>query len=199
MKKIIAILLILIGIIVTLTSFGLKMYSKSKEKALMNHLTNELKLENKKETPKKTDVKDNNENEIINLHGAMAIIEIPSIGLKSVIVEGTEMEKLRYYIGHFKETALPGQLGNFCIAGHSSSMYSEILNNLHKVKIGDEIKIKTIKEEFNYKIKEKFVVDPTKVSVLNQDKTKRSMTIVTCTDNGKNRLIVKGEINKNDK
>ncbi|MCD3297898.1 class D sortase, partial [Clostridium botulinum] len=132
----------------------------------------------------------------VNIGKELALIEIPSIDLQSVIVEGMEKEQLRYYLCHFESTAMPGENGNFSIAGHSSFIYNEILNHLYEVNIGDVIKLKTKKGEFNYVINNKFIVEPNEVEVLDQNKDKKTMTIVTCSNRGKKRLIVTAQMNE---
>lgn len=199
-KNFIPYLLIVIGITLVATSIGLKIYSKNVESKLIHKFDKEIE----DSINRNKNLKSNNKN-LKNIevkfkkveHGReFAIIEIPSIDLKSVIVQGVNKEELRYYLGHFEDTALPGQEGNFCIAGHSSHIYNELLNELYKVSVGDKIIIKTLKKDFEYKINKKFVVEPSDVNVLKQDKSKKQMTIVTCTNNGAQRLIVQSELKK---
>ena len=103
-------------------------------------------------------------------------MRVNSVGLETVIVEGTDNKYLKYYACHFEGTAMPGEEGNFSVAGHSSYLYNQVFNELHKVKINDEIEIETTKGIFKYKI------------------TEKEITLVTCTNGGKKRLIIKGEI-----
>ena len=112
----------------------------------------------------------------------------------SVFVEGTDNKYLKYYACHFEGTAMPGEEGNFSVAGHSSYLYNQVFNELHKVKINDEIEIETTKGIFKYKITEKFDTEAENTSVLTQDMSKKEITLVTCTNGGKKRLIIKGEI-----
>lgn len=193
-KNILSILLITVGLVLILSSLGLKIYSKNKDKQLIKEFNNEMKLQ---KDQKQEENEQHKQIKYTNDEGdRIAIMEIPSINLKSVIVEGTNMNDLRFYLGHFNNTAMPGTKGNFSIAGHSSTIYNEILNNLHKVNIEDEIKIKTLTGEYEYVITKKFVVEPTEISVLDQDMDRESMTIVTCTEKGKRRFIVKAEMKK---
>ena len=124
----------------------------------------------------------------------IAIIEIPSIDLRSVITQGTSEENLKYNIGHFKHTRMPGEPGNFCIAGHNSNIYNEVLNNVHRLKKGDLIKIITAEDEYSYYVKNMSAVNPDNVEVLNDVGDRKLMTIVTCTDKGDKRLIVTSEM-----
>lgn len=130
-----------------------------------------------------------------DINGAIGIMKITKIDLKVAIGEGIDNETLKYAVGHFKGTAMPGEKGNFSVAGHRSYTYSEYFNRLDELELGDEIIVKTKKGEFTYKINEKKVVEPTEVSVL--DKTKEStITLVTCTPIrvATHRLIVKGTL-----
>lgn len=130
-----------------------------------------------------------------DINGAIGIMKIPKIDLKVAIGEGIDNETLKYAVGHFDGTAMPGEKGNFAVAGHRSYTYSEYFNRLDELVEGDEIIVKTKKGEFTYKIYEKKVVEPTEVSVL--DKTKdATITLVTCTPIrvATHRLIIKGKL-----
>ncbi|WP_142415556.1 class D sortase [Hathewaya massiliensis] len=193
-KNIISILLIILGITLILASLSIKVYSKNKESQLIDNFNSRLNAEkNERELIEHKHGEDESNKKEVKIGDEISTIEIPSINLKSVIVEGIGKDQLRYALGHFKDTAMPGEYGNFSVAGHSSSIYKEILNNLYKVEIGDEIILKTLKGKFEYKITDKFVVEPTEINVLEQDKNKKNITIVTCTDGGEKRLIIKGE------
>ena len=60
--------------------------------------------------------------------------------------------------------------------------------------MGDKIVIKTINNQFTYIITETMEVQPSDTYVLDQDMSKKEITIVTCTNSGKQRFIVKGEL-----
>src|SRR5262245_58233732 len=52
---------------------------------------------------------------------ALGRMRIPSIGLDWIFVEGIGREDLRKGPGRFRETPMPGQLGNSAIAGHRTT------------------------------------------------------------------------------
>jgi sortase A len=126
----------------------------------------------------------------------MGIIEIPSIDIKVAIQEGTDMKTLKYAIGHFENTAYPGEVGNFALAGHRAYTSNTFFSDLDKVKLGDNIKIITRENEFNYEVISTEVVLPTQVEVLDNVDDKKLITLVTCTPKytGTHRLIIKGEL-----
>ena len=181
MKNKISKFLISMGLLIIIGSLILITYSKYIDKKALASFEN--KIEN---------------NEIIteiNPGDEIGIIEIESINLKNVIVESTDNKYLRYYVCHFENSSMPGEYGNFALAGHSSTYYqNQVFNELHKVKVGDTIKIKTVSDEFTYIITETLVVESDQVEVLEQDMAKKEITLVTCTNGGKQRFIVKGEV-----
>lgn len=125
----------------------------------------------------------------------IGIMTIPKIDLKVTVVEGVDMNTLKFAAGHFKGTAMPGDKGNFCVAGHRSYTYNEFFNRLDEIGVGDSIIVKTKKGNFIYKVYNKEVVEPTEVSVLNSTNDS-TITLVTCTPIriATHRLIIKGRM-----
>lgn len=130
-------------------------------------------------------------------------ISIPVLSLKAPItwdVANTpESVKVNLEKGviHLANTALPGQIGNVFITGHSSNYpwakgdYNNIFALINKLVIGDLIQIKYQNIDYVYKVSAVKVVKPTNTSVLNS--TDRSiLTLMTCTPVGTsiNRLIL---------
>lgn len=122
-------------------------------------------------------------------------IEIPELKIKAPVLEGTDNEVLSKAAGHFPETGGLGS-GNYCIAGHSSVIYKEYFNNLKNVSEGMEIYlIDKGEERFTYTVKESFIVEPNETWVL-EDFGDDRVTLVTCTDDGSQRQIVVGLLEK---
>ncbi|WP_243154808.1 class D sortase [Clostridium thermarum] len=132
---------------------------------------------------------------VVENNKAIAILEIPRIELTVAVVQGTEPKDLKYAVGHFENTAMPGESGNFCVAGHRSYTYSEYFNRLDELEKGDTIIAKTEKGTFEYEVYEKMVVEPTEVAVLEPTK-EATITLVTCTPIrvATHRLIIKGRL-----
>ena len=179
-------ILIIVGLLICVGSLSIKGYSK--------YLENKATKSFEEKIDKNT--KESKEDAFTNIKAGdeIAIINIPSIKLNTVVVESIEKQYLKHYVCHFENSAMPGQYGNFSLAGHSSYRYNEVFNELHKISLEDEKIIKTLNNEFTYVVKDIFEVDPEDTYVLDQDNEKKELTIVTCTNNGKNRLIVKAEI-----
>lgn len=125
--------------------------------------------------------------------GVFAVIDIPSVGIRGKVVEGTDDETLKNYIGMFKGCNLPGEYGNFSVAAHNN-IYTEIFRNLYKVKAGEKVRVITKDYEYIYMVKTITEIMPTQTEVLEADYNKKEITLLTCTDLGRSRICVKGEL-----
>jgi len=123
---------------------------------------------------------------------SIAVLQIPSQGIKGIVKEGTDNQTLKNYIGMFKGAAMPGQVGNFSVAAHNN-IYTEIFRNLNKVNIGDEVKVTTKTATYVYKITSKQTVTPTSIEVINNS-DKREITLITCNYNASARIVLNGEL-----
>lgn len=121
----------------------------------------------------------------------IGILEIKSIGLKAPIVDGEE--NLDYVVAKYRSSANFGQAGNVILAGHNN-MKGSIFKNLYKVKIGDIIEIKTDNNIYKYKLTERVIVNPSDSSLLTKNISEKEITLITCINRAKERLILKGKI-----
>ena len=86
----------------------------------------------------------------------VAILSIPIIGARQVVLEGTTPNVLKEGPGHVRGTPLPGQVGNAVIAGRRTT-YGSAFARLDELVPGDEIDVTTGQGVFTY------VVDGTRV------------------------------------
>lgn len=97
--------------------------------------------------------------------------------------------------------ALPGQIGNLVITGHSagdiysSNPYKFIFSGLERLEVGDLIYINYESTRYTYQLTKKEVVEPTNVEALIYDTDKPMLTLITCTPLGTSRyrLLVTAE------
>lgn len=202
-RRVIGIVLIVIGISIIGSALFMRYSASKKQKAMVQAFENTIEDIDKNLSSEDTgsaagtapEASPNAKPPSEDIAAAIGIIKIPKLDLKVAVGEGIDNNTLKYAVGHFEGTAMPGEKGNFCVAGHRSYTYSEYFNRLDELKEGDDIIVKTNKGEFTYKVYEKKVVEPTEVSVL--DKTKdATITLVTCTPIrvATHRLIVKGRL-----
>jgi sortase A len=107
--------------------------------------------------------------------GALGRIEIPSIGLSAMIMEGTDGRTLRRAVGHIRGTPLPGQQGNVAIAGHRDTFFRPLRNIQHD----DKITLTTMNGTYHYLVDSTRVVPPSDIQVLDNS-SETILTLVTC-------------------
>ena len=137
-----------------------------------------------------------------NDNGGKYFLSIPKLGIKdaTVIIGSSD---LKNSLIQYPQTALPGQLGNTVIFGHSvlpqffnPKSYVSIFATLHTLKIGDEVIINYDGSQYKYIISEMFEVEANDFSVLQQRYNDKTISIITCSPPGTylRRLVVRGEI-----
>lgn len=128
---------------------------------------------------------------------------IPIINIKAPITwqisnNPTDVgDSLSRGIIQIKGTALPGQIGNVFITGHSSNYpwakgdYNNIFALIGQLVVGEKIQLKYQNQNYLYEVSSIKVVSPTDISVLQPTKDS-VLTLMTCTPVGTslNRLIV---------
>jgi sortase A len=101
-------------------------------------------------------------------------IEISSVGLTAMILEGTDEGTLRRAVGHIPGTPLPGRQGNVALAGHRDTFF----RGLRKIRVNDEITLTTLSGSYRYRVDSIKVVKPEETEVLEDDGD--ILTLVTC-------------------
>ncbi|MFJ7178471.1 class E sortase [Streptomyces massasporeus] len=140
---------------------------------------------------------------------AFAVLRVPRFGgdFAPVIVEGVSQAALAKGPGHFPGTALPGEPGNFAVAGHRTG-WGQPFNKLPELRKGDTIDIEWKRTTYTYRVTHSKVVEPSDVDVVlpvpgkpGARPDKARITLVTCTDRGwdgryVHRFVVWGELDR---
>src|ERR1700740_626901 len=105
----------------------------------------------------------------------IAQLEIPRIGLHTLVLEGDDTQTLRLGAGHIPGTSLPGEAGNVAIAGHRDTFFLRLRN----IAMGDTITVRTRAKSYNYRVETLKVVTPNEVGVLGPTPD-NILTLVTC-------------------
>ncbi|GID32708.1 class E sortase [Paractinoplanes brasiliensis] len=125
---------------------------------------------------------------------------IPKFDKQWVVVDGVQPDDIRYAPGHYPDSAKPGQVGNFSVAGHR---IRKIFWRLDELRSGDVIGVETRTNWYVYKVYQQQVVKPSAVEVVApvpgkpRAEPKRSLlTLTTCNPkyNNYERLIIHAEL-----
>ena len=99
-------------------------------------------------------------------------------------------------VGHHLDSSLPGQPGNMVLTGHVSVAdrnNAAYFAKLGSVAPGDEVDVYSGDQVFHYRVSKVSVVSPDNVKVLRSDAAS-TVTLITCTQDLKNRLVVVGTL-----
>ncbi|MCH0565953.1 class E sortase [Streptomyces sp. MUM 2J] len=141
---------------------------------------------------------------------ALAVLRVPRFGAgyHPVVVEGVSPNDLAKGPGHYPGTALPGDVGNFAVAGHRTG-WGQPFNRLDELVRGDALVVQWQGRSYTYRVTATKTVEPTDVGVVlpvpnrpGAEPDKARITLTTCTDRDPvtraytHRLVVWGELER---
>lgn len=123
----------------------------------------------------------------------IGIIKIEKINLLYPILNVNNEDSMKKSITKFYGDKL-NQEGNVTLAGHNN-FDGTMFGKLKDLEIGDKITILDLNNHsITYEIFNKYVTDPNDVSIVNStEEGIKEITLVTCTNGNKNRLIIKAK------
>jgi len=107
--------------------------------------------------------------------GLVGMLDVPRLQLTTPVVEGDDERTLQRAVGHLSDTPMPWEHGNSALAAHRDGLFRP----LKDVKIGDEIRFRTTRDEFRYRVTGTSIVMPDDVSVL-AGRSETRLTLITC-------------------
>lgn len=122
-----------------------------------------------------------------------AKLEIPSISLVTNVLKNYSTSALNVSATKFWGVD-PNQIGNFCVAGHNFKN-KNMFRNLKKLNVGDKLFVTDEKiGKVEYEIFDIYKVFPEDTSCLTSSVAgEREVTLITCTNDSKQRIIVKAK------
>jgi sortase A len=120
-------------------------------------------------------------------------LKVPRLGLSAVVAEGDDKPVLDDAAGHLPDTALPWNDGNAAVAAHRDGLFRP----LKGIRIGDILRFETVHGDFEYRVKETYIVEPDDIWVLNPT-LEPTLTLISCypfnfIGHAPKRFIVKAE------
>lgn len=117
--------------------------------------------------------------ETTRLTESIGIMYIPRFGENYArpIMQGTD-ERLvldTLGIGRYDDTAMPGGIGNFAVAGHRDTR-GEVFNQIAELRPGDNIYVQTKDGWYRYIYRNQQIVTPVTIGVLNPVPLKNNLT-----------------------
>lgn len=119
-----------------------------------------------------------------------ALLSIPRLRDKVwdlPVLHGVGDDELRSGVGHYPESARPGENGNFALAGHRTA-HGEPFTGFDELRAGDEVIVRTPDGRFVYELVRDAIVQPEDVWVVSPSVARAVdaigesvITLVTCT------------------
>ncbi|WP_043619966.1 class E sortase [Nonomuraea candida] len=103
----------------------------------------------------------------IELGRAVALLRIPKLGrdYQYAVVEGVGAEQLKKGPGHYPDSAMPGQTGNFVLSGHRTT-YAAPFREIDELERDDEIVVEAREARYTYRVTSQDIVRPDEIEVL---------------------------------
>ncbi|MEJ7727390.1 MAG: class E sortase, partial [Actinomycetes bacterium] len=101
----------------------------------------------------------------VEIGDGVAILRIPRFGPSYAwaVVEGIDEDNLTRGPGHYPETALPGEVGNFAVAGHRAT-HGEPFAQFEELETGDPVVVETATQWYTYEIVDDGIRYPVPIS-----------------------------------
>ncbi|MCB0916202.1 MAG: class E sortase [Actinobacteria bacterium] len=118
-----------------------------------------------------------------------ALMTVPRLGENinnKPLLQGVGFDELAQGLGHYPETAMPGQEGNFAVAGHRITL-GEPLRYVETLEVGDNVYVETETYWYTYRLTRTEIVLPDAVWTItpdpfdtNAEPPARMITLTTC-------------------
>lgn len=178
--RVVAELLLTAGALLAALAFYLLVWTNVQTAAAQEDLLHEFRTQQDDAQPGRPDRPETGD--------GLNVLQIPRLGddWRWVVVEGVDLKTLNKAPGHFPHTALPGQVGNYAVAGHRAT-HGEPFAHLDRLVEGDKVYVESADGWFTYQVTWSRIIAPNHTEILapvagkpGQTATARTLTLVTC-------------------
>ena len=117
-------------------------------------------------------------------------IYAPTVNLRMAITYGVSQDLLLWSAGTLKPDQQMGR-GNFAIIGHNSQNPDALFAPTHRLEDGDLVYVTDKTDIYVYSVTDIGTVDPSEVDVVYDVPGEALLTMVSCTDDGTQRVVVR--------
>lgn len=120
-----------------------------------------------------------------------SVVRVPRLEIDYPVIAQTSEELLKISINKYWGPQ-PNEVGNYCIVGHNYKS-KKMFGRLSEIVNGDIVELEDMNgKTVKYAVYDKFVVEPTNTACTSQlTNGRKEVTLITCTNYGKQRLVVK--------
>lgn len=132
-------------------------------------------------------------NPTIQTKSVIGGLYVPSVDLVIPIMYGVTQDILLNSAGTMKPNQEMG-VGNYALIGHNSKNPNVLFAPIHRINEGDKMYVTNKQGVYEYEMTSHTVVDPSEIEVIEDIEGINSLTLISCTPDGKERVIVQGEL-----
>lgn len=121
----------------------------------------------------------------------VAVLNIPRLGINYPVLSESTEELLKISLCKFWGPDA-NEVGNYCIVGHNYKN-QKFFGKLSQIEMGDVVEITDLTGRvIKYKVYDEYIVEPDDVQCTSQlTGGKKEVTLITCTNGGKQRRVIK--------
>ncbi len=184
-NKILGLLLILISLFINFYDY---LIIKTKEEKMVTETNKYIT----KTSINNTTVTDNIKTEDNSKYDYVAILEIPDINIKKGLLSiDNKYNDIAYNIAIMETSQMPDiKNSNLILASHNGNSPVSFFKDLEKINTNSIIYIYYNGYKYTYKINNYYIVNKTGKINISRDKTKNTITLITCKNNSDTEQIV---------
>lgn len=200
MKKvflIMSIVIVFIGMSILIYSIYQDKQYQNKDKELIEDFFDNY--DNSSDTIEEPIKEDDNNYQEPDYSSYLAVIEIPSISLKTgIVMSNSNYTTMNRNVSIYPSSDMPDvKNGNFILFAHNGTSRVSYFRNIYKLKNGNDIYIYYNNQQYTYRVIRQYDVAMTDSTPLNKMKDNTIITLITCkSGNNKYRTIIVGELVK---
>jgi len=120
-------------------------------------------------------------------------IIIPDVDLHLPIIKGVSNSAISVGAGTMRPDQVMGE-GNYPLASHHMNNPNLLFSPLERVEIEDLIYLRDLNQIYIYQVSHIEIIEPERVEVIEDQEQEGLITLITCTPDGTQRLMVRGEL-----
>lgn len=132
-------------------------------------------------------------NPTINRDHVVGGLYAPSVGMMMPIMNGLSQDVLMSSAGTMKRGQKMGE-GNYSLIGHNSKNPNTLFAPTHRMQVGEMVYVTNKSQVYAYKVTGTRVVAPSEIGVIEDVPGKQLLTLISCTDDGTERVTVSAEL-----
>ena len=128
---------------------------------------------------------------VLEKYPVMGVLTISTLQLKLPVIQNFDEEALNVSVCRYSGPVNGTEQGNIVISGHNY-VNGVHFGHLKQIELGDQVSfLDEENKEVHYQVAEKEIVAATDMEAIEKVINEKMLTLFTCTDDGKKRLVVR--------